>query len=59
MGLKGLGKGGARVSEVHANFIVHGGDATAGDVFALIELVKEKVYQATSIELEEEVKRWD
>ncbi len=56
--LKGLRVGGARVSEVHANFIVHDGDATAADVFALIDEIKERVWQATSIELEEEVKRW-
>lgn len=57
-GLKGLQVGGARVSEVHANFIVHDGDATAADVFALIDEIREKAWQATSVELEEEVKRW-
>ncbi len=56
--LKGLRVGGARVSEVHANFIVHDGDATAADVFALIDEIRERVWQATSVELEEEVKRW-
>jgi UDP-N-acetylmuramate dehydrogenase len=58
LGLKGLTVGGARVSEVHANFIVHEGDAKAADVFALIEQIKEKVHRATAVELEEEVKRW-
>ena len=53
LGLKGRGVGGARVSEVHANFFVHDGRATTADVLALIEEIKEKVYQATSIELEE------
>jgi UDP-N-acetylmuramate dehydrogenase len=58
LGLKGLTVGGARVSEVHANFIVHDGDAKAADVFGLIEKLKENVYRATAVELEEEVKRW-
>jgi UDP-N-acetylmuramate dehydrogenase len=58
LGLKGYRVGGARVSEVHANFIVHDGGARASDVLSLIEEIKGKVYQATSIELEEEVKRW-
>jgi UDP-N-acetylmuramate dehydrogenase len=58
LGLKGRGVGGARVSEVHANFFVHDGRATTADVLALIEEIKEKVYQATSIELEEEVRQW-
>jgi UDP-N-acetylmuramate dehydrogenase len=58
LGLKGLRIGGARVSEVHANFIVHDGDARTEDVFALIEEIQERVCQTTSIELEKEVKQW-
>lgn len=58
LGLKGLSVGGARVSEVHANFIVHDGAASAADVFALIEEIKSRVYRSAGIELEEEVKRW-
>ena len=58
LGLKGLRVGGARVSEVHANFIVHEGEATASDVLALIEQIKEKVFRETSIDLQEEVRRW-
>lgn len=58
LGLKGLSVGGARVSEVHANFIVHDGRASAADVFALIEEIKTRVYRGAGIELEEEVKRW-
>jgi UDP-N-acetylmuramate dehydrogenase len=57
-GLKGLRSGGARVSDVHANFIVHDGDATTADVIALIDEVRERVQRTTSIELEEEVERW-
>jgi UDP-N-acetylmuramate dehydrogenase len=58
LGLKGLRKAGARVSEVHANFIVHDGDARATDVAALIDEIRDRVFRATAIELEEEVKRW-
>jgi len=58
LGLKGLTMGGARVSEVHANFIVHDGEARASDVLALIAEIKERVYRATSVELEEEVRCW-
>jgi UDP-N-acetylmuramate dehydrogenase len=58
LGLKGLRIGGAWVSEAHANFIVHGGDARVADVVALVDEIRDRVCRATSIELEEEVKRW-
>lgn len=58
LGLKGLRVGTAVVSEVHGNFIVSDPGGTAAAVFALIEQVKERVHRATSIALEEEVKRW-
>ena len=57
-GLKGFSVGGARVSEVHANFIVHEGRAKTRDVLALIEAVREKVLETTSILLEPEVMTW-
>jgi UDP-N-acetylmuramate dehydrogenase len=57
-GLKGFSVGGARVSEVHANFIVHEGRATTKDVLALIEAVRERVLRETSILLETEVMTW-
>ena len=41
LGLKGARIGGAKVSEIHGNFIVNDGGATAADVLALIEHVKE------------------
>jgi UDP-N-acetylmuramate dehydrogenase len=58
LGMKGFCVGGARVSEVHANFIVHDGKATTLDVLTLIEQIKEKVLRETSIELVEEVRQW-
>lgn len=44
-GLKGQMIGGAKVSEVHANFIVNENNATAKDVKSLIKLVQQKVYK--------------
>ena len=59
LGLKGFAVGGARISEVHANFIVHDGTARSSDVAALIEAVREKVLEKTSISLEQEVMLWN
>jgi UDP-N-acetylmuramate--alanine ligase len=55
LGLKGTRVGGAKVSEVHGNFIVNDGNATAADVLGLIELVKEKARTTRGIELHTEV----
>jgi UDP-N-acetylmuramate dehydrogenase len=57
-GLKGLAAGGARVSEVHANFIVHEGRASTADVLSLIEQVRDRVLRETGILLETEVMTW-
>lgn len=55
LGLKGTRVGGAVVSDVHGNFIVNDGQATARDVLDLIQLVKERARDARGIELETEV----
>ena len=55
-GCRGLTMGGAQVSEVHANFLVNRGGATATDFLALAALVKVKVRETSSVELEEEVR---
>jgi UDP-N-acetylmuramate dehydrogenase len=55
-GLKGTRRGGAEISEKHANFIVNAGEATAADVFRLIKLAKQKVAEEFHINLELEVK---
>ncbi len=55
-GLKGKKVGGAQVSDRHANFIVNTGHATASDVLALMELVKEKVLEVHGVRLEPEIK---
>ncbi len=55
LGLKGMTVGGAKVSELHANFVVNPGGAIAADLVALIELVRERVAERTGIWLELEV----
>ncbi len=56
-GLKGLARGGARVSEKHANFIVNPkGAGTAADIEWLIETVRAKVLEKTGVELQPEVR---
>ncbi len=57
-GAKGLARGDAVVSELHGNFIVNRGRATATDVLALIEDVRERVAQRFGILLEREVRVW-
>lgn len=54
-GLKGLCVGGAIVSAKHANFIINTGDATAKDVMALIEKIKEEVFVKFGVKLSEEI----
>lgn len=55
-GLKGVGVGGAQVSEKHAGFVVNRGGATADDVRRLMDLIRETVLRQTGVELEPEVK---
>jgi UDP-N-acetylmuramate dehydrogenase len=55
-GLRGCRVGGAQVSEVHANFLVNRGGATAADFLSLAARIKEKVRKESGVELEEEVR---
>jgi UDP-N-acetylmuramate dehydrogenase len=55
-GLKGERVGGAEISELHANFIVNRGGATASDVLALIDAARRRVRERTGVELEPEVR---
>ena len=54
-GLKGFSIGGACVSEKHANFIVNTGLATAADIEALIEHVRNEVARLQGVTLQTEV----
>lgn len=56
VGLKGTARGGARISEKHANFIVNEGQASAADIEALIALAKQAVKARFDIELQPEVR---
>ena len=55
--LRGVQFGGAQVSKLHSNFLINLGNATAEDFESLGELIQNKVYLASGIELEWEIKR--
>jgi UDP-N-acetylmuramate dehydrogenase len=55
-GLKGHRRGGAMVSDKHANFILNTGAATAADIEALIEEVRAAVERTSGVRLELEVR---
>lgn len=55
LGLKNSRVGNARVSEVHGNFIVNDGGATATEMLELIEAIKTEARAKRGIELETEV----
>jgi UDP-N-acetylmuramate dehydrogenase len=55
-GMRGARVGGAQVSEVHSNFLVNTGGATAADFINLAALVKDAVFAASGVTLEEEVR---
>ncbi|TCJ06074.1 UDP-N-acetylmuramate dehydrogenase [Cytobacillus praedii] len=54
-GLKGHSIGGAKISDMHGNFIVNTGTATAQDVLSLISFIKGKIYELYQIEMHTEV----
>lgn len=59
LGMKGTRRGGAVVSEKHANFIVTDGEeAKAADALALAEEIRERVKREHGIDLEYEVELW-
>lgn len=61
IGLKGLTKGGAEVSKVHANFIINKNNASAKDIHDLILFVKDAVKEHYGIDLrvEQEFVNWE
>ena len=56
-GMKGASLGGAQMSEMHANFMINKGGATAQDLESLGESVRKKVYETHKIDLQWEIKR--
>ena len=56
-GCRGLRLGGAQVSEMHCNFLLNTGEATAADIEALGEEVRRRVRETSGVELEWEIKR--
>jgi UDP-N-acetylmuramate dehydrogenase len=58
LSLKGFSAGDARVSDRHANFFINAGQARCADMLALIDQVRERVFQAFGVELETEVILW-
>jgi UDP-N-acetylmuramate dehydrogenase len=56
-GMRGARIGGAQMSEMHSNFLINAGGATAADLESLGEAVRKKVYQSSGITLEWEIMR--
>ncbi|GAA6182225.1 UDP-N-acetylmuramate dehydrogenase [Shimia sp. NS0008-38b] len=56
-GMRGARVGGAQMSEMHSNFMINTGDATAADLENLGEEVRKRVFQNAGIDLEWEIMR--
>jgi UDP-N-acetylmuramate dehydrogenase len=56
-GLRGFAVGDAQVSQMHCNFLINRGNATAADIETLGETVRERVKAHSGITLEWEIKR--
>ena len=56
-GCRGLRVGGAQVSELHCNFLLNTGDATAADIETLGETVRQRVLETSGVTLAWEIKR--
>jgi UDP-N-acetylmuramate dehydrogenase len=56
-GLRGFSIGPAKVSELHCNFLINEGGATAAQLEDLGETVRRRVLETSGIELEWEIKR--
>ena len=56
-GCRGLVVGDAQVSELHCNFLINRGSATAADIETLGETVRKRVKETSGVELEWEIKR--
>jgi UDP-N-acetylmuramate dehydrogenase len=56
-GMRGFAIGPARVSEMHCNFLINEGGATAGQIEALGEAVRSRVKATSGVDLDWEIKR--
>jgi len=56
-GCRGLRRGGAQVSNMHCNFLINTGGATAADLEGLGEEVRRRVFEASGVTLEWEIRR--
>jgi UDP-N-acetylmuramate dehydrogenase len=56
-GCRGLANGAAQVSEMHCNFLINRGGATAAEIERLGELVRRKVEEHSGVKLEWEIAR--
>ncbi|MEA1936241.1 MAG: UDP-N-acetylmuramate dehydrogenase [Thermodesulfobacteriota bacterium] len=56
VGLKGQKAGGAKISEIHGNFIVNSGGGKAKEVISLIDMARKRVWEERGVHLETEVK---
>ncbi len=56
-GCRGLAVGDAKVSELHCNFLINEGNASAGDLERLGETVRARVKETSGVQLEWEIKR--
>src|SRR5208283_3989480 len=56
-GCRGLRQGEAQVSDMHCNFLINLGNATAADIETLGETVRQRVKEHSGIDLEWEIKR--
>lgn len=54
-GLRGYSCGGAQVSEKHCGFVVNKGNATADDIYTLIQEIQAKVWSSFGVKIEPEV----
>ena len=57
-GMRGFRVGGAQVSEMHCNFLINTGDATAYDIELLGETVRARVFETSGVRLDWEIKRF-
>jgi UDP-N-acetylmuramate dehydrogenase len=56
-GCRGFKRGGAQISEKHANFLINTGDATAADLEGLGEEVRRRVFETSGVALDWEIRR--